>query len=112
MTNMPPPSKPVFGISLSRLYERDGFAVPTLVLKCLQTVMHFGLEVEGIYRVPGNKPIVEKLKSMADAGKSLFLLIQNSEQRTKFYQQMLTTLNWSFWILRSSFTKSTMSLVC
>ncbi len=70
MANMPPPSKPLFGISLARLYERDGFAVPTLVLKCMQTVVHFGLEVEGIYRVPGNKPHVEKLKSMADAGKS------------------------------------------
>lgn len=69
MANMPPPSKPVFGVSLGRLYERDGFAVPTLVLKCMQTVVHFGLEVEGIYRVPGNKPHVDKLKSMADAGK-------------------------------------------
>ena len=84
MTNMPPSSKPVFGVSLGRLYERDGFAVPTLVLKCLQTVMHFGLDVEGIYRVPGNKPHIEKLKNMADAGKSLLLPVQISKQCANF----------------------------
>lgn len=62
-------SRPVFGISLAKLYERDGLAVPMVVYQCIQAVDLFGLAVEGIYRLSGSLPSVNKLKSMFDTGK-------------------------------------------
>ncbi|KHN98754.1 RhoGAP domain containing protein [Metarhizium album ARSEF 1941] len=46
--------KLVFGTSLSRLYERDGLAVPMVVYQCIQAVDLFGLGLEGIYRQSGS----------------------------------------------------------
>lgn len=64
------PSRPVFGVSLNRLYERDGLAVPMVVYQCIQAVDLFGLNVEGIYRLSGSVPHVNKLKTMFDTGES------------------------------------------
>lgn len=72
-TQAPPvsePSRPVFGVSLNRLYERDSLAVPMVVYQCIQAVDLFGLNVEGIYRLSGSLPSVNKLKSMFDTGRS------------------------------------------
>lgn len=66
MANAPPP-KPVFGVSLSKLYERDGLAVPMVVYQCIQAVDMYGLGVEGIYRQSGSMNHIQKLKSMFDA---------------------------------------------
>jgi len=63
------PSRPVFGLSLNRLYERDGLAVPMVVYQCIQAVDLYGLGVEGIYRLSGSVPHVNKLKGMFDTGK-------------------------------------------
>ncbi|KAL2019603.1 hypothetical protein VTK56DRAFT_9500 [Thermocarpiscus australiensis] len=60
------PSRPVFGVSLGRLYERDGLAVPMVVYQCIQAVDLFGLNVEGIYRLSGSVPHVNKLKNLFD----------------------------------------------
>merc|ERR1711964_672247 len=57
-----PPLKPVFGMSLEQLFERDGSAVPMVVYQCIQAVDLFGLEVEGIYRLSGTYPMSTKLK--------------------------------------------------
>lgn len=65
-----PPLKPVFGLSLEQLFERDGSAVPMVVYQCIQAVDLFGLEVEGIYRLSGTSSHVTKLKAMFDNGKS------------------------------------------
>lgn len=65
------PSRPVFGVALGRLYERDGLAVPMVVYQCIQAVDLFGLNVEGIYRLSGSVPHVNKLKSMFDTGELL-----------------------------------------
>jgi len=62
------PSRPVFGVSLSRLYERDSLAVPMVVYQCIQAVDLFGLGVEGIYRLSGSVPHVNKLKTLFDTG--------------------------------------------
>ncbi len=56
----------MFGVSLSRLYERDGLAVPMVVYQCIQAVDLFGLNVEGIYRLSGSVPHVNKLKNLFD----------------------------------------------
>lgn len=70
MRNQSPPrmAKPVFGVSLQRLYDRDALAVPMVVYQCIQAVDLFGLGVEGIYRVSGSQPHVNKLKGMFDTG--------------------------------------------
>ncbi|KAM3542885.1 hypothetical protein ARSEF1564_004201 [Beauveria bassiana] len=62
-----PPSKPVFGVSLAKLYERDEAAVPQVVYQCIQAVDMYGLGVEGIYRQSGSLSHINKLKSMFDA---------------------------------------------
>jgi len=62
------PLKPVFGMSLEQLFERDGSAVPMVVYQCIQAVDHYGLEVEGIYRVSGTASHINKLKAMFDNG--------------------------------------------
>jgi hypothetical protein len=63
-----PPLKPVFGVSLEQLFERDGSAVPMVVYQCIQAVDLFGLEVEGIYRLSGSNSHVNKLKATFDNG--------------------------------------------
>ncbi|KAJ9155524.1 Rho GTPase activator [Pleurostoma richardsiae] len=65
-----PPARPVFGVSLQRLYERDGLAVPMVVYQCIQAVDLFGLNVEGIYRLSGSVPHVNRLKAMFDTDSS------------------------------------------
>ncbi|OTA03842.1 Rho GTPase-activating protein [Trichoderma parareesei] len=60
-------SKPVFGVHLGRLYERDGLAVPMVVYQCIQAVDLFGLGVEGIYRQSGSLNHINRLKAMFDS---------------------------------------------
>jgi Rho GTPase-activating protein RGD1 len=64
-----PPLKPVFGVSLEELFERDSSAVPMVVYQCIQAIDLFGLEVEGIYRLSGTASHITKLKAMFDNGK-------------------------------------------
>jgi hypothetical protein len=64
-----PPLKPVFGLSLEQLFERDGSAVPMVVYQCIQAVDLFGLEVEGIYRLSGTASHITKIKAMFDNGR-------------------------------------------
>ncbi|KAF1814478.1 RhoGAP-domain-containing protein [Eremomyces bilateralis CBS 781.70] len=59
-----PPNHPVFGVSLDALYQRDGTPVPLVVYQCVQAVDLYGLEVEGIYRVPGDARHIQQLKSL------------------------------------------------
>lgn len=63
-----PPLKPVFGMTLDQLFDRDGSAVPMVVYQCIQAVDLFGLEVEGIYRMSGTASHVNKIKAMFDNG--------------------------------------------
>lgn len=63
--------KPVFGVHLGRLYERDGLAVPMVVYQCIQAVDLFGLGVEGIYRQSGSLNHINRLKTMFDSGISV-----------------------------------------
>lgn len=61
--------KQVFGVSLTRLYQRDGLAVPMIVHQCIQAVDLYGLNLEGIYRLSGSSAHVNKLKTLFDTGK-------------------------------------------
>lgn len=66
----PAPTRPVFGLPLVKLYERDGLAVPMVVYQCIQAVDLFGLGVEGIYRQSGSVNHINKLKQMFDTDSS------------------------------------------
>lgn len=66
--DLPPPSRPVFGLSLDDLLRRDGSAIPLVVYQCLQAVDLFGLDVEGIYRLSGSAAHVAKLRAIFDNG--------------------------------------------
>ncbi|KAK3078255.1 hypothetical protein LTS18_008052, partial [Coniosporium uncinatum] len=60
------PNRPVFGVSLDELFRRDQSPVPLVVYQCLQAVDLFGLDVEGIYRVPGTNSSIQTLKTAFD----------------------------------------------
>lgn len=61
-----PPLRPVFGIGLEELFQRDQNAVPVVVMQCILAVDTFGLDVEGIYRLSGNATHINALKSQFD----------------------------------------------
>lgn len=63
-----PPLRPVFGLTLEQLFERDQSAVPMVVYQCIQAVDLFGLEVEGIYRLSGTASHITRIKAMFDNG--------------------------------------------
>ncbi|KAI0125174.1 hypothetical protein BJ170DRAFT_491898 [Xylariales sp. AK1849] len=59
-------AKQVYGVTLQRLYERDGLAVPMVVYQCIQAIDLYGLAVEGIFRLSGSATHIQKLKNMFD----------------------------------------------
>ena len=67
--NSSPPVNPVFGVSLDELFRRDGSPVPLVVYQCIQAVDLYGLEVEGIYRIPGTSSHIQAMKTLFDSGK-------------------------------------------
>ncbi|KAF1913576.1 hypothetical protein BDU57DRAFT_540981 [Ampelomyces quisqualis] len=68
--NSQPPLNPVFGLTLEDLFRRDGSPVPMVVYQCIQAVDLFGLEVEGIYRIPGTSSQIQKMKALFDSDAS------------------------------------------
>ncbi|KAH9868247.1 hypothetical protein J1614_007319 [Plenodomus biglobosus] len=65
-----PPVNPVFGITLEDLFGRDGSPVPMVVYQCIQAVDLYGLEVEGIYRIPGTSSHIQQMKALFDSDAS------------------------------------------
>ncbi|KAI8937568.1 hypothetical protein NX059_005283 [Plenodomus lindquistii] len=65
-----PPVNPVFGITLEDLFRRDGSPVPMVVYQCIQAVDLYGLEVEGIYRIPGTSSHIQQMKTLFDSDAS------------------------------------------
>lgn len=61
-----PPLRPVFGVSLDELFQRDQAAVPPVVVQCILAVDTFGLDVEGIYRLSGTASSMNALKAQFD----------------------------------------------
>jgi hypothetical protein len=68
--NAPPPFNPVFGMNLEALFARDRSPVPLVVSQCIQAVDMFGLEVEGIYRIPGTTSHIQAMKALFDSDSS------------------------------------------
>jgi hypothetical protein len=67
--NTQPPVNPVFGVTLEDLFHRDGSPVPMVVYQCIQAVDLYGLEVEGIYRIPGTSSHIQQMKALFDSGR-------------------------------------------
>ncbi|KAK5198706.1 Rho GTPase-activating protein [Exophiala xenobiotica] len=61
-----PPVRPVFGVSLDELFQRDGSAVPSIVYECVQAVDLYGLDVEGVYRTSGSAHHIMELRQQFD----------------------------------------------
>ncbi|EXJ92481.1 hypothetical protein A1O3_01033 [Capronia epimyces CBS 606.96] len=61
-----PPVKPVFGVSLDDLFQREGLAVPAIVRQCIQAVDLYGLDVEGVYRTSGSAHHIMELRQQFD----------------------------------------------
>ncbi|KAF2034419.1 RhoGAP-domain-containing protein [Setomelanomma holmii] len=68
--NTHPPVNPIFGLTLEELFRRDGSPVPMVVYQCIQAVDLFGLEVEGIYRIPGTSSHIQQMKALFDSDAS------------------------------------------
>jgi len=66
----PPALRPVFGVALDDLFTRDDMLIPKVVHECIQAVDLYGLDVEGIYRLSGDKKVVDQIKMMFDNGKA------------------------------------------
>ncbi|KAK6341937.1 hypothetical protein TWF730_001421 [Orbilia blumenaviensis] len=60
------PIKPVFGVPLEHLLQRDGNAVPIVVIQCMTAVELYGLNVEGIYRQAGQTSHIQRIKETFD----------------------------------------------
>lgn len=70
-----PPIRPVFGVSLGDLFDRDLTMVPLIVDKCIAAVETFALNMEGLYRVNGSTTNIARLKMLFDHGKRLNKLL-------------------------------------
>ncbi|KAK6462369.1 Rgd1 GTPase activator protein [Scheffersomyces coipomensis] len=64
----PTPSlEPSFGVPLDVLIQHAGKDnVPSLVIKCIEIIEKYGLDIEGIYRTSPNKLVVDNLKELVD----------------------------------------------
>ena len=80
-----PPVNPVFGVTLEDLFRRDGSPVPMVVYQCIQAVDLYGLEVEGIYRIPGTSSHIQQMKALFDSG---MLFVQCLSERLANVFQM------------------------
>ncbi|KAK1756498.1 Rho GTPase activation protein [Echria macrotheca] len=70
-------SRPVFGLTLSVLYERDKLAVPVIVHQCIKGVDLYGLQVEGIYLKSGSVHNVNILRNHFNMAPIDFLNSEN-----------------------------------
>ncbi|KAJ3239189.1 hypothetical protein HDU78_002991 [Chytriomyces hyalinus] len=58
--------KPVFGVDLTVVTEREAAPVPVVVVKCIQAVERYGLRTQGLYRVSAAHHNVQRLRSLLD----------------------------------------------
>ncbi|XP_024938493.1 ralA-binding protein 1 isoform X3 [Cephus cinctus] len=67
--------QPIFGVSLHLAVERsrchDGVELPLVVRDCIDYVEEYGMNVEGLYKVPGVKSKVQSLKKFYNQRESV-----------------------------------------
>lgn len=109
-----PLRQPVFGVTLQELYDRDQLPVPMVVVQCIQAVDLYGLDVEGIYRLSGSLPSINKLKAMFNHGmhptcRTVPLLMRTDTFRLPQIRSLLT---WTSETPRISCRTSIVSPAC
>ena len=67
-----PSRGPIFGVSLEKLWERDGSHIPLLVHQCLQAIALFGLVVTGIHKESRSGYLIKVLQEIIEYGKFAF----------------------------------------
>jgi hypothetical protein len=68
---------PTFGVPLGDQMARDQVEVPKIVVKCCDVIERYGLELQGIYRIPGTMTKVQELKRRADLSECFYLLCRH-----------------------------------
>lgn len=63
---------PTFGVSLGDQMTRDQVEVPRAIVKCCDAVEKYGLDLQGIYRIPGTVTKVQELKRRLDLSECSF----------------------------------------
>ncbi|EGD81059.1 hypothetical protein PTSG_11002 [Salpingoeca rosetta] len=76
-------SRPMFGVDLQAITQREGTTVPRIVTRCIRAVEEAGLGVEGIYRVPGSQPAIDALKAS----------FQETQGQFEFKKEHLVSIN-------------------
>ena len=64
-------SRPLFGVPLAEALETPSHVqngLPIVVAQCLRFLYEHGLGVEGIFRVPGDRALLNELRTAYDAG--------------------------------------------
>lgn len=65
---------PTFGVPLGDQMIRDQVEVPKIVVKCCEAVERYGIELQGIYRIPGTMTKIQELKRRADLSECCLLM--------------------------------------
>lgn len=69
-------SRPLFGVPLAEALETPSHVqngLPIVVAQCLRFLYEHGLGVEGIFRVPGDRALLNELRTAYDAGERVDL---------------------------------------
>ncbi|RPA91032.1 RhoGAP-domain-containing protein [Choiromyces venosus 120613-1] len=83
-----PRLRPVFGVPLDALLTRDESVVPIVVLQCVQAVDLYGLDVEGIYRLSGERKHVERIKQIFDNEDFFYDVISVASILKQFFRDL------------------------
>eukprot|EP00004_Rigifila_ramosa_P006359 TRINITY_DN1707_c0_g1_i1.p1 TRINITY_DN1707_c0_g1~~TRINITY_DN1707_c0_g1_i1.p1 ORF type:complete len:604 (-),score=136.76 TRINITY_DN1707_c0_g1_i1:66-1877(-) len=63
----------IFGVSLFELTQRENCSVPRILSDCIDFVMAYGTQSEGIFRLSGDAQEVSKLKALFNVGEPVIL---------------------------------------
>lgn len=61
-------TKPILGVALNRLYERDKIAVPYFLTQCFLAVERYGLTKMNVYHINGSVSDVNRIKTAFETG--------------------------------------------
>jgi hypothetical protein len=71
--------KPVFGVDLAKLAEREGRIVPVIIEKCTKAIEKHGLKSVGIYRLSGTATHIQQLKQFFERDDGMTVPLEDKE---------------------------------
>eukprot|EP01100_Stratorugosa_tubuloviscum_P010827 TRINITY_DN470_c0_g4_i1.p1 TRINITY_DN470_c0_g4~~TRINITY_DN470_c0_g4_i1.p1 ORF type:complete len:650 (-),score=280.08 TRINITY_DN470_c0_g4_i1:242-2191(-) len=69
--NSSAPKQSLFGLPLQKILAREKTKVPTIVTDIIEHLENHALEVEGIFRIPGDQKEIEYIKKILDRGHTI-----------------------------------------